>query len=95
MIIDSSALIAILRAEPDAAAYTEAIESAEACRISAALELPAMGLSTTKMRACASTVAVIPPFPQKPLPHCAAPLQPCESVKGKIRSTSRQVMGDE
>jgi hypothetical protein len=52
------------------------------------LELPAMGLSTTKMRACACTVAVIPPFPQKPLPHCAAPLQPCESVKGKIRSTT-------
>ena len=36
MIVDSSALIAILRAEADAAAYTEAIERAEACRISAA-----------------------------------------------------------
>jgi ribonuclease VapC len=36
MIVDSSALIAILRAEADASAYTEAIERAEACRISAA-----------------------------------------------------------
>ena len=36
MIVDSSALIAILRAEVDAAAYAAAIESAEACRISAA-----------------------------------------------------------
>ena len=36
MIVDSSALIAILRAEADAAAYTEAIERAEICRISAA-----------------------------------------------------------
>jgi len=36
MIIDASALIAILRAEPDAATYAEAIEKAHHRRISAA-----------------------------------------------------------
>ena len=36
MIIDTSALIAILRAEPEAAACAKAIEDAEHCRISAA-----------------------------------------------------------
>lgn len=36
MIVDSSALIAILRREADAASYAAAIESADACRISAA-----------------------------------------------------------
>ncbi len=36
MIVDSSALVAILRDEPDAARYTTAIESASECRISAA-----------------------------------------------------------
>ncbi len=36
MIVDSSALLAILRAEPDAAAYAEAIGGAPARRISAA-----------------------------------------------------------
>ena len=36
MIIDTSALIAILRAEPDAAAMAEAIEQASSRRISAA-----------------------------------------------------------
>ena len=36
MIIDSSALIAILRDEADATTYADAIEKAEACRISAA-----------------------------------------------------------
>ena len=36
MIVDSSALIAILRDEADAASYADAIEKAEACRISAA-----------------------------------------------------------
>lgn len=35
MIIDTSALIAILRDEPDAAACAEAIESAPLCRMSA------------------------------------------------------------
>jgi ribonuclease VapC len=36
VIVDSSALIAILRAEPDAAAYAQAIEDASRRRISAA-----------------------------------------------------------
>ena len=36
MIVDSSALIVILRDEADAASYADAIEKAEACRISAA-----------------------------------------------------------
>jgi ribonuclease VapC len=36
VIIDTSALIAILRAEPDAAVYARAIESAGVCRLSAA-----------------------------------------------------------
>lgn len=36
MIVDSSALVAILRDEPDAATYTTAIENASECRISAA-----------------------------------------------------------
>ena len=36
VIVDSSALVAILRDEPDAAAYTTAIENAAECRISAA-----------------------------------------------------------
>ncbi len=36
MIVDTSALIAILRAEPEASACAEAIESASACRLSAA-----------------------------------------------------------
>lgn len=36
MIIDTSALIAILRDEPDAARYARAIEQAETCRMSAA-----------------------------------------------------------
>jgi ribonuclease VapC len=35
MIVDASALIAILRDEPEAAACADAIERAEACRISA------------------------------------------------------------
>jgi uncharacterized protein with PIN domain len=33
VIVDSSALVAILRNEADAADYTEAIESADTCRI--------------------------------------------------------------
>jgi ribonuclease VapC len=41
MIVDSSALIAILRGEADAAAYTDAIEAADALRISAATLLEA------------------------------------------------------
>lgn len=41
MIIDTSALIAILRREPEAAALAEAIEAAEQCRISAANYLEA------------------------------------------------------
>lgn len=41
MIVDSSALIAILRAEPDAARYAEAIASAATCRLSAANYLEA------------------------------------------------------
>lgn len=36
MIVDSSALVAVLRDEPDAAVYTEAIENTSECRISAA-----------------------------------------------------------
>ncbi|HEV8679985.1 MAG TPA: type II toxin-antitoxin system VapC family toxin [Stellaceae bacterium] len=36
MIVDSSALIAILRDEADAATYADAIEKADVCRISAA-----------------------------------------------------------
>ena len=36
MIVDTSALIAILRAEPDAAAYATAISASAVCRISAA-----------------------------------------------------------
>ena len=36
MILDSSALIAILRAEPEAATFAKAIESAGVCRLSAA-----------------------------------------------------------
>ncbi len=36
MIVDSSALVAILRGEPDAAVYTAAIENASECIISAA-----------------------------------------------------------
>jgi ribonuclease VapC len=36
VIVDSSALVAILRDEPDAALYATAIESAAECRISAA-----------------------------------------------------------
>jgi ribonuclease VapC len=36
VIVDSSALVAILRDEPDAALYTAAIENAPECRISAA-----------------------------------------------------------
>lgn len=36
MIVDSSAVIAILRAEPDAGRYGQAIEEAPVCRISAA-----------------------------------------------------------
>ena len=36
MIVDSSALVAILRNEPDAAVYSAAIENARECRISAA-----------------------------------------------------------
>ena len=36
MIIDSSAVIAILRREPDAKRYSDAIEAADICRISAA-----------------------------------------------------------
>jgi len=36
VIVDSSALVAILRGEADAAAYTDAIEEAAQCRISAA-----------------------------------------------------------
>lgn len=41
MIIDTSALIAILRGEPDAARYAESIASATACRLSAANYLEA------------------------------------------------------
>ena len=41
MIIDTSALIAILRDEPDAAAYAAAIEAAAHCRMSAASFLEA------------------------------------------------------
>ena len=41
MIVDSSALVAILRDEPDAALYTTAIENAWQCRISAATFLEA------------------------------------------------------
>lgn len=36
MILDSSAVVAILRAEPDAPGYADAIEAAPVCRISAA-----------------------------------------------------------
>jgi ribonuclease VapC len=36
MILDSSAVVAILRAEPDAHRYADAIEAAPVCRISAA-----------------------------------------------------------
>jgi ribonuclease VapC len=36
VIVDSSALVAILRDEPDAAVYTAAIENSPECRISAA-----------------------------------------------------------
>ncbi|HEV2997676.1 MAG TPA: type II toxin-antitoxin system VapC family toxin [Solirubrobacteraceae bacterium] len=36
MIVDTSALIAILRAEPEASAYAKAIEAAGVCRMSAA-----------------------------------------------------------
>lgn len=36
MIVDTSAVIAILRTEPEAAAFVEAIEAADAVRISAA-----------------------------------------------------------
>ena len=36
VIVDSSALVAILRDEPDASVYSEAIENASECRISAA-----------------------------------------------------------
>ena len=39
MIVDSSALIAILRNEADAADYTKAIDRADVCRISAATYL--------------------------------------------------------
>jgi ribonuclease VapC len=35
MIIDTSALVAILRAEPDAAVYARTIQNARACRLSA------------------------------------------------------------
>lgn len=41
MIVDTSAVIAILRAEPDAERFAEAIASAPACRISAANYLEA------------------------------------------------------
>ncbi|CAN5171276.1 type II toxin-antitoxin system VapC family toxin [soil metagenome] len=41
MIVDSSALIAILRAEPDAARYAASIASAATCRLSAANYLEA------------------------------------------------------
>lgn len=41
VIVDSSALVAILRNEPDAAVYTVAIENASDCRISAATFLEA------------------------------------------------------
>ncbi len=41
VIVDSSALVAILRGEPDAAVYTAAIENASECRISAATFLEA------------------------------------------------------
>jgi uncharacterized protein with PIN domain len=41
VIVDTSALIAILRAEPEAAACAAAIEAASACRISAAKFLDA------------------------------------------------------
>jgi ribonuclease VapC len=36
VIVDSSALVAILRSEADAADYADAIEQTDACRISAA-----------------------------------------------------------
>jgi len=36
VILDSSAVVAILRAEPDAPGYADAIEAAPVCRISAA-----------------------------------------------------------
>lgn len=36
MIIDSSALVSILRAEPDAEGFAKAIETADICRLSAA-----------------------------------------------------------
>lgn len=36
MVIDTSALVAILRAEPDAAAFARAIADADVCRLSAA-----------------------------------------------------------
>lgn len=41
MIIDTSVVIAILRREPDAAAFSEAIDAADTCRISAASYLEA------------------------------------------------------
>ena len=36
MIVDTSAIVAIVRAEPDAKRYGDAIEAAESCRLSAA-----------------------------------------------------------
>ncbi len=39
MIVDSSAVIAILRSEPDAKRFSETIEAAEICRMSAATYL--------------------------------------------------------
>lgn len=36
MILDSSAIIALLRGEPDAARFAQAIEAADVCRLSAA-----------------------------------------------------------
>jgi ribonuclease VapC len=39
MVVDTSALVAILRSEPDARRYSDAIESANVCRISAATYL--------------------------------------------------------
>ncbi|HUK60809.1 MAG TPA: type II toxin-antitoxin system VapC family toxin [Stellaceae bacterium] len=39
MIVDSSAVVAILRGEPDAKRFSDAMEDAETCRISAATYL--------------------------------------------------------
>lgn len=50
MIVDSSALIAILRAEPDASAFTRAMEDANRIRISAATLLESLMVAGSNRR---------------------------------------------